>query len=222
MPRNPPHLSRPHSPSRCGRSRRAGSISWSKPANDPGIAPGETIPQLRKDRYLRDPPPKNSRSIRDTEATSDPRKTSWKLWNWGRCIAPSRVANTRSPWMAGERCGAPEHARPRRARSVKGALVWAVCGDLQPLPIPGALDPSVADRPTRLVQQSCNLAIAVAAIVAGQRNDVGRQPFAILTAPRDLALRRAVLPERRTGAALGNVVRTLIWSAATTKDFATI
>jgi hypothetical protein len=76
-------------------------------------------------------------------------------------------------------------------------------GDLQPLPFPGALDPSVADRPTRLVQQSCNLAIAVAAIVAGQRNDVGHQPFAILTA-------------------LGNVGRTLMWSAATTKDFATI
>jgi hypothetical protein len=33
----------------------------------------------------------------------------------------------------------------------------------------------------------------------------GRQPFGILSAPRDIALRRAVLPERRTGAALGDM-----------------
>ena len=60
--------------------------------------------------------------------------------------------------------------------------------DLQPLPFPDALDPSVADRPARLAQQNFNLAIAVAAILAGQLNDAGRQPFGILTAPRDLAL----------------------------------
>jgi len=39
----------------------------------------------------------------------------------------------------------------------------------------------------------------------GQLDHVGCQPFGVLSAPRNLALRRAMLPERRTGAALGDV-----------------
>jgi hypothetical protein len=38
----------------------------------------------------------------------------------------------------------------------------------------------------------------------GQLDDVGGQPFFIITASRDLALRRAKLAERRTGTTLGN------------------
>jgi hypothetical protein len=38
-----------------------------------------------------------------------------------------------------------------------------------------------------------------------QLDYISCEPFGILSAPRDLALRRAVLPERRTGAALGDV-----------------
>jgi hypothetical protein len=38
----------------------------------------------------------------------------------------------------------------------------------------------------------------------GQFDEVVGQPRFIVTAPRNLALRRAVLPERRTGTALGN------------------
>jgi hypothetical protein len=38
----------------------------------------------------------------------------------------------------------------------------------------------------------------------GQLDDIVCQPCFIVTAPRDLALRRAVLPERRAGTALGN------------------
>jgi hypothetical protein len=38
----------------------------------------------------------------------------------------------------------------------------------------------------------------------GQFDEVVGQPRFIVTAPRDLALRRAVLPERCTGTALGN------------------
>jgi len=56
-----------------------------------------------------------------------------------------------------------------------------------------------------LAQQAGDLAIAVAHILAGQLDHVGCQPFGVLSAPRDLALRRAMLPERRTGAALGDV-----------------
>ena len=38
----------------------------------------------------------------------------------------------------------------------------------------------------------------------GELNQIGRQPFLVLTAPRKLALRRAMLAERRTGTALGD------------------
>ena len=36
-------------------------------------------------------------------------------------------------------------------------------------------------------------------------DDIGRQPFLIVATARDFALRRAVLPERRTGATLGDM-----------------
>jgi hypothetical protein len=39
----------------------------------------------------------------------------------------------------------------------------------------------------------------------GQGNEVGGQPFFVGAAPRHLALRRAVLAERRTGTALGDL-----------------
>jgi hypothetical protein len=54
-----------------------------------------------------------------------------------------------------------------------------------------------------LPEQSSNLAIAVAAVLTGKPDDVGSQPFGADAAPRRLALCRAMLPERRTGAALG-------------------
>jgi hypothetical protein len=77
-------------------------------------------------------------------------------------------------------------------------------GDLQPLASPDPLDPLVVDQPAGPAQQRGDLAIAVAAILPGQLDDVGRQPLFIITAPRDLALRRAMLSERRTGTALRN------------------
>ena len=77
-------------------------------------------------------------------------------------------------------------------------------GDLQPLAPPDPLDPLVVDQPAGPAQQLRDLAIAVAAITPGQLDDVGGQPLFILTAPRDLALRRAMLPKRGTGPALGN------------------
>jgi hypothetical protein len=40
--------------------------------------------------------------------------------------------------------------------------------------------------------------------VPGQLDDVGGQPLFIITALRDLTLCRAMLAERRTGAALGD------------------
>ena len=93
------------------------------------------------------------------------------------------------------------------ARSViqpETAALRLLGGDLQPLASPDPLDPLVVDQPAGPAQQLGDLAIAVAAILPGQLDDVGRQPLFIVTALRDLALRRAMLPERRTGAALGN------------------
>src|SRR4029077_7704586 len=77
-------------------------------------------------------------------------------------------------------------------------------GDLQPLAPPDPLDPLVVDQPAGPAQQFGDLAIAVPAILPGQRDDVGGQLLFIPAAPRDLALRRAMLPERGTGPALGN------------------
>ena len=78
-------------------------------------------------------------------------------------------------------------------------------GDLQSLTFPDPLHPFVVDDPACLLEQSGDLAIAVATILPGQGDQVGGQPLFIGTAPRHLALRRAVLPERRTGTALGDM-----------------
>jgi hypothetical protein len=55
-----------------------------------------------------------------------------------------------------------------------------------------------------LAQQRGDLAIAVAAILSDQLDDIGGQKRLIGTAPRNLALRRAMLTECRAGTALGN------------------
>ena len=94
------------------------------------------------------------------------------------------------------------------ARSVcqpEPAAFGLFMGDLQPLASPDPFDPLVVDDPARLLQQPSDLAIAVAAVLAGQRNNVGGEQLFVITAPRDLALCRAMLPERRTGAALGDM-----------------
>jgi len=78
-------------------------------------------------------------------------------------------------------------------------------GHLQPLASPDPLDPLVVDEPARLLQQPGDLAIAVAAILPGKRDGIGGETFLVIAAPRHLALCRAVLPERRTGAALGDM-----------------
>jgi len=77
--------------------------------------------------------------------------------------------------------------------------------NLQPLTLPDPFDPSVTDQPAGLAQQGGNLAIAVATILAGQLDHIGGQSFGILSAPLHLALRRAMLSERRAGAALGDL-----------------
>jgi hypothetical protein len=75
-------------------------------------------------------------------------------------------------------------------------------GDLQTFTPPQALDAFVVDLPSRPAQELSDLAIAVPAILPGQRDHVGRQPFLVFRPPRHLALCRAMLAERRTRATL--------------------
>ena len=77
----------------------------------------------------------------------------------------------------------------------------------------GTLSPSRRQiRSTRLSlivqlawRQCGDLAIAIAAVLPGKLDNIGREMLLVVTTARDLALRRAMLPERRTGAALGNM-----------------
>ena len=82
-----------------------------------------------------------------------------------------------------------------------GLLRW----DLQPLASPDTLDPLVVNYPARLPQQFGDLAIAVAAVLPGKLDNIGRETLLVVTTARDLALCRAMLPERRTGATLGDM-----------------
>jgi len=86
----------------------------------------------------------------------------------------------------------------------KTTALWLPGWDLQPLASPDPFDPLVVDEPAGPAQQLGDLAIAVAAILPGQLDDVGGQPLLIISALRDPALRRAMLAESRTGAALGD------------------
>src|SRR5262245_34684711 len=77
----------------------------------------------------------------------------------------------------------------------------------QSLPRLGCLwvDPLVVDCPARLAQQFGDLAIAIAAVLPSKLDNIGGETLLVLTTARDLALRRAMLPERRTGATLGDM-----------------
>ena len=99
--------------------------------------------------------------------------------------------------------------RPQpNARSVgqpEPAALGLLMGNLQPLTLPDTLDPLVVDYPARLAQELGDLAIAIAAVLPGKLDNIGCETLLVVTTARDLALRRAMLPERRTGATLGNM-----------------
>ena len=105
----------------------------------------------------------------------------------------------------------PDVVRPLRPEPDTGAVgqpqppaPWLARRHFEPLAPPDALDPLGVHHPALGPQQGRDLAIAVAAILARERDDVRRQPLFVLSAPRRLALRRAVLAERRADAALGD------------------
>ena len=77
--------------------------------------------------------------------------------------------------------------------------------NLQTLLPPDPLHPLVVDHPARrAAQEGGYLAVPQPAMLPDERNQVLRQLLLVLPAPRDLALCRPVLTERRTGPALGD------------------
>src|SRR5262249_213723 len=99
--------------------------------------------------------------------------------------------------------------RPQpNARSVgqpEPAALGLLMGNLQPLTLPDTLDPLVVDCPARLAQQRSDLAIAIAAVLPGNLDNIdGETPLVVMTR-RDLALRGGMVAERRTGTTLGDV-----------------
>src|SRR6059058_5876009 len=116
------------------------------------------------------------------------------------CIMGALLDKVVRPDVVAALCPKPD------ARSVvqpKTSAFGLAGGNLQPLAAPDPLDPFVVDPPSGPAQQLGD-AIAIATVLPRQFDDVGSQPGFILTAPRDLALRRSVLAERRAGTALGN------------------
>ena len=82
---------------------------------------------------------------------------------------------------------------------------WLFVGNLQPLTPPDPLDPLVIHEPARILQERRYPAIAIAAVLASEFDDVGGQALFIVAPRRRFALRRTMLPERRACTALGDV-----------------
>jgi hypothetical protein len=79
--------------------------------------------------------------------------------------------------------------------------------NFQPFAPPDALDTLVIDLPASSPQKLGNAPIAVSAILASKINDVGRQPFFVITAAWHFALRRTMLSENPANPALGHIQR---------------
>ena len=94
------------------------------------------------------------------------------------------------------------------ARSVvepEPTLLRLLLRHLQPLPPPDPLDAFGVHHPAGIAQQRRNPAVAIAAVLAGERNDVRRQGGFVGAAPRHLALRRSMLSQDAARPALRHV-----------------
>jgi hypothetical protein len=79
--------------------------------------------------------------------------------------------------------------------------------NFQPFAPPDPFYPLIIDLPAGTPQKLRNPPIAVSAVLASKINDVGRQPFFVITATRHFALRRTMLPEHTANPALGHIQR---------------
>ena len=104
----------------------------------------------------------------------------------------------------------PDIVGPCRAETDAGPVAWPDPAafrlpgwNLQTLLPPDPLHPLVVDHPARrAAQEGRHLPVAQPAMLPDQGHEVVRQLLLIFPAPRDLALCRPVLAERRTGPAL--------------------
>lgn len=105
----------------------------------------------------------------------------------------------------------PDMVRPLGAktdtgsvREPKPAALRLFGGNFQPLAPPDPFDPLVVDDPAGGRSQKLrNFPIAVAAILTGELNDVGGQPFFVISPRRYPSLRRTVLSEHTADPSLG-------------------
>jgi hypothetical protein len=95
-------------------------------------------------------------------------------------------------------------ADARSVRQPQASSLRLLGRNLQPLASPDPLDPLVVHEPACIAQQGRDLAVAVAAIATRQLDQVSREGLLVTSAPRRLALCRAVLPESPAGATLGD------------------
>src|SRR5215207_9381007 len=92
----------------------------------------------------------------------------------------------------------------RSIRQPEPSAFGLLPGDLQPLASPNPLDPLVVDEPACSAQQLGDLAVAVASVLPSKLDDVGAEPLLVVSTTGDLALRRAMLAERRAGCRPGD------------------
>src|SRR5205823_10073876 len=117
--------------------------------------------------------------------------------------APRRSRTTRRGW------GARPAAECMIRHSAIDARAWVAWQGPSAPRAARSADPLIVDQPAGPAQQLGDLAIAVAAILPDQLDDVGGQPCLVVSTVRDLALRRAMLTECRAGTELGNRQRSL-------------
>src|SRR5262249_50290251 len=117
-----------------------------------------------------------------------------------RCPGPRAPWGRRSAVRAGAAAGV-FYNQPKKFKLFQHRLGEPSA----PLALPDTLDPLVVDYPARLAQELGDLAIAIAAVLPGKLDNIGGETLLVLTTARDLALCRAMLPERRTGATLGDM-----------------
>jgi len=114
----------------------------------------------------------------------------------------NKVVGPDMVWSLGTKADARSVGEP------ESASLGLFGGNIQPLAPPDALDPFVVDDPTRRRSQKLSdLPVAIAAVEAGEFDDVGGQPLLILSSCRNTALRRTVLPEHTADPALGHPQR---------------
>ena len=91
-------------------------------------------------------------------------------------------------------------------RKPDATLLGLFGGNLQPLAPPDPFYPFVVDDPaTGRPQKLCDLSITIAAVLAGEFDNIGGQPIFVFSPLWNTALRRTMLSEHTADASLGQL-----------------